>query len=88
VSTSCPWDSAAKSLNVISSIRQERRNDKRQKGLILMTAPNPANRKPATPRTTAPVKLSGELVEVPSEALANEASAAESIAQDVEAPAD
>ncbi|GIU55668.1 hypothetical protein [Arthrobacter sp. NicSoilC12] len=44
----------------------------------------PANRKPATPA----IKLSGELVEVPSEALANEAAAAESIAQDVEAPAD
>lgn len=43
----------------------------------------PANRKAATP-----VKLSGELVEVPSEALANEAAAAESIAQDVQAPAD
>jgi hypothetical protein len=38
---------------------------------------SPANRK----ATTAPVKLSGEMVEVPSEALANEAAAAESIAQ-------
>lgn len=45
-------------------------------------------RKPAARKTTAPVKLSGELVEVPSEALANEAAAAESIAQDVDAPAD
>lgn len=44
----------------------------------------PSNRKPATPA----VKLSGELVEVPSDALANEAAAAESIAQDVQAPAD
>lgn len=45
-------------------------------------------RKPAARKTTAPVKLSGEIVEVPSEALANEAATAESIAHDVEAPAD
>lgn len=45
-------------------------------------------RKPTTRKTTAPVKLSGEMVEVPSEALANEAAAAASIAQDVKAPAD
>ncbi|MDP9693028.1 UNVERIFIED_ORG: membrane protein involved in colicin uptake [Arthrobacter globiformis] len=44
----------------------------------------PASRKPATPA----IKLSGDMVEVPSEALANEAAAANSIAQDVEAPAD
>jgi hypothetical protein len=47
-------------------------------------------RKPAARKTTAAptVKLSGDMVEVPSEALANEAAAAESIAQDVDAPAD
>lgn len=46
-----------------------------------------ARRTPANRKATAPVKLSGELVEVPSQALANEAAAAaESIAQD--APAD
>lgn len=44
----------------------------------------PANRT----RTTAPIKLSGVMVEAPSEALANEAAASESIAQDVNAPAD
>ena len=44
----------------------------------------PANRRPAAPA----IKLSGEMVEVPSEALSNEAAAAESIAQDVDAPAD
>lgn len=43
--------------------------------------------KPAAPKTDA-VNLSGEMIEVPSEALANEVAAAESIAQDVEAPAD
>jgi hypothetical protein len=47
-----------------------------------------ARRTPANRKATAPVKLSGEMVEVPSEALANEASAVESIAQDVQAPAD
>jgi hypothetical protein len=46
-----------------------------------------ARRTPANRKAT-PVKLSSELVEVPSEALANEAAAAESIAQDVQAPAD
>lgn len=43
-------------------------------------------RKPAARKTTAPLKRSGEMVEMPSEALANEAAAAESIAQN--APAD
>jgi hypothetical protein len=47
-----------------------------------------ARKTPAKPAATAPVKLSGEMVEAPSEALANEAAAAESIAQDVDAPAD
>jgi hypothetical protein len=46
-----------------------------------------ARKTPAKATSTAPVKLSGEMVEVPSEALANEAAAA-SIAQDVQAPAD
>lgn len=40
-----------------------------------------------TTTKTAPVELSGELVEAPPEALANEAAAAASIAQDVQAPA-
>ena len=44
----------------------------------------PANRQPATPA----IKLSGEMVEVPSGALTNEAAAAESIAQDVDAPSE
>lgn len=44
----------------------------------------PANRKPATPA----IRLSAELVEAPSEALANEAAAAEFIAPNVEAPTD
>ncbi|QYF88556.1 hypothetical protein [Arthrobacter sp. PAMC25284] len=44
----------------------------------------PANRKPATPA----IKLSGDMVGVPSEAIANEAAAAEPIAQDSQAPAD
>lgn len=39
-------------------------------------------------KATAPVKLSGEMVEAPSEALANETAAAASITQDVQAPAD
>ncbi|MBP2269194.1 hypothetical protein J3A64_004734 [Pseudarthrobacter sp. PvP004] len=44
----------------------------------------PADRKATT---AAPVKLSGEVVQVPSEELANEAAAAVSIAKDVQAPA-
>lgn len=47
-----------------------------------------ARRTPANRKATAPLKLSGGLVEVPSEALANEVVAAESIAQDVQAPTD
>lgn len=40
-----------------------------------------ARRTPANRKATAPaIKLSGEMVEAPSEALANEAAAAESIA--------
>jgi hypothetical protein len=46
-----------------------------------------ARRTPANRKAT-PIKLSGELIEAPSKALANEAAAAESIAQDVQAPAD
>jgi hypothetical protein len=49
-----------------------------------MTARRTPSRKPATPA----IKLPGEMVEVPSEALANEAAVAESIARDVDAPAD
>ncbi|MDQ0102217.1 hypothetical protein J2T10_001863 [Paenarthrobacter nicotinovorans] len=40
------------------------------------------------PNATTPVTASAELVGVPTEALANETAAAESIAQDVQAPAD
>lgn len=47
-----------------------------------------ARRTPANRKATPATKLSGEMVEAPSEALANEAAAAESIAQDVAAPAD
>lgn len=46
-----------------------------------------ARRTPAR-NTIAPDKLPGNLIEVPAEALANEAAAAGSNVQDVEAPAD
>jgi len=69
--------------SLLTSSRRSARNDETtNEGLINMTA----RRTPANRKATAPVKLSGELVEVPSEALANEAAAAEAIAQD--APAD
>lgn len=71
----------------MSSRRSARNDETTNQGLINMTARRtPANRKPATPAPA--IKLSGEIVEAPSEALANEAAAAESIAQDVEASAD
>jgi hypothetical protein len=70
-------------VSYVSHVADNRRRET-TKGLIQMTA----RKTPAKATTTAPVKLSGEMVEAPPEALANEAAAAASIAQDVQAPAD